>query len=152
MGKSTLNDLFCASRIWGGGWGSQCTHRRLHGDTYCSAHKAELLRQGYLTHGRIDGPIPPKKKLEFEKWQAKLSGRRVGASADLSTMTDSSSFSEEKWRQMKRGAGESARAFEFRTGAKVDGEERVRKRPAQHGKVEIDGGLARKRKSQKSSC
>ena len=28
--------------------------------------------QGYLTHGRIDGPVPPKKQREFELAQARL--------------------------------------------------------------------------------
>merc|ERR1712225_177845 len=74
--SSAVNELFCASRIWGGGWGGQCTRPRLQGDTYCTLHRTELDRQGYLTHGRIDGAIPPKKRKEFEKWQSVLRSRQ----------------------------------------------------------------------------
>lgn len=135
-GPSEVNDLFCSSRIWGGGWGGQCTRPRLDGDTYCLLHRSELGRQGYLTHGRIDGAIPPKKRKEFEKWQNKLRDRTenrmksAAGSGVAQTLTDSKAFSEEGWRAMGRGAGESARAFEFRTGIREELDQRIRKRPA----------------------
>ena len=34
--------------------------------------------QGYLTHGRIDGPVPPKKQKEFEVTQARLKRQGSG--------------------------------------------------------------------------
>ena len=123
------NQLFCLSRIWAGGWGAQCTAARLVGFDYCLLHHQQITRQGYLTHGRIDGKIPPKKRLEFESWQAKLQQKAApGASSSsgvaaplklVATMTDDTAFSEEGWRAMGRGAGESKRAFSYRTGEDV---------------------------------
>eukprot|EP00929_Paragymnodinium_shiwhaense_P093947 TRINITY_DN5428_c0_g1_i3.p1 TRINITY_DN5428_c0_g1~~TRINITY_DN5428_c0_g1_i3.p1 ORF type:complete len:505 (-),score=164.41 TRINITY_DN5428_c0_g1_i3:158-1573(-) len=126
-----LNPLFCCSRAWGGGWGGQCTVPRTAGSDYCKAHVKQIEKQGFLTHGRIDGPIPPKKREEFELWQRKLSkkpkvlaetssaGGAAGSAGaeDLPTLTDGTGFSEENWRLMARGAGESRRAYAYRTGA-----------------------------------
>lgn len=132
-GGGAVNDLFCVSRIWGGGWGGQCTRPRLQGDTYCTMHRAELERQGYSTHGRIDGAIPPKKRKEFEKWQnllrsrEKTSAQSAGHKAHT-TLTDSKEFSEDGWRSMGRGAGESGRAFEFRTGIREGTDRKALKR------------------------
>lgn len=111
--------MFCMSRIWGGGWGGQCTVPREAGSELCRAHEKQLTRQGYLTHGRIDGPIPPKKRKEYEMWQAKLQreGAQKGCDAGTAaTMNDGDSFSEARWRAMGPGAGESARAYSYRTG------------------------------------
>jgi len=134
--KGALNELFCASRIWGGGWGGQCTRTRIQGDSYCTMHRAEIDRQGYLTHGRIDGAIPPKKRKEFDMWQTKLRGRKENVSKSAcdvaagQTLTDSKDFSESGWRAMGRGAGESDRAYEFRTGIRGQTERKMLKRPA----------------------
>eukprot|EP00927_Polykrikos_kofoidii_P011629 TRINITY_DN14962_c0_g1_i1.p1 TRINITY_DN14962_c0_g1~~TRINITY_DN14962_c0_g1_i1.p1 ORF type:complete len:672 (+),score=116.69 TRINITY_DN14962_c0_g1_i1:176-2191(+) len=70
VGTSPISQLLCMSRIWAGGWGGQCTSCRIDGTEYCQLHLQQLKRQRYLSHGRIDGPVPPKKLLEFEKWQA----------------------------------------------------------------------------------
>jgi len=88
-------------------------------------HHKEVLRQGYLTHGRFDGPIPPKKRKEFEMWQNKLKSRAENAkqlAGGLAppTLSDSGSFCEKSWRAMGRGASESDRAYEYRTGVKVN--------------------------------
>merc|ERR1712019_103380 len=115
------------SRIWGGGRGGQCTRARELGDEYCMQHRNELTRQQYLTHGRIDGAIPPKKLKEFEKWQKILVSREKRKSPDASNLSapargcqqklaDSASFAEVDWRALGRGQGESDRAYAFRTG------------------------------------
>lgn len=112
-------------------------------------HKAELQRQSYLTHGRIDGPIPPKKRKEFEKWQDILRSRSENSGARAETkgmLTDSADFSESGWREMGRGAGESARAFEFRTGIRNPIERKSRKRPGgQNGVDDTNERVAKMR-------
>jgi len=122
---ASVNSLFCAARIWGGGWGGTCTHSRLPDDEYCSLHRKELQRQEYLTHGRSDGPVPPKKRAEMEKWQKKMREKEAPAASSGSRptaqlLTDSEEFSESSWRAMGRGSSESARAFEYRTGRKAE--------------------------------
>ncbi|CAE7867772.1 CLEC4M, partial [Symbiodinium microadriaticum] len=74
-------DFFCMARIWAGGWGGQCRLPHLPGIEYCEAHQAQVKRQGYLTHGRMDGEIPPKKKKEFEATQQRLRARSSGSEA-----------------------------------------------------------------------
>ena len=64
--------FFCMARTWGGGWGGRCLIPHLPGTEYCEAHRAQVASQGYLTHGRVDGPVPPKKLKEFEATQRKL--------------------------------------------------------------------------------
>mmetsp|Transcript_106955 Transcript_106955/g.190155 ORF Transcript_106955/g.190155 Transcript_106955/m.190155 type:complete len:240 (+) Transcript_106955:55-774(+) len=108
--------IFCMSRIWGGGWGGQCTHTCLLGSAYCETHEQQLKRQGYLTHGRIDGDIPTKKRKEMDQAQAKMM-KTAGTSQ---TMTDGQGFDEASWRAMARGDSESARAYFYRTGQVVD--------------------------------
>ena len=71
--------FFCVARIWGGGWGGQCRLPHLPGIDYCESHQAQVKRQGYLTHGRIDGPIPPKKHREFRTVQRRLSASSAGS-------------------------------------------------------------------------
>eukprot|EP00434_Breviolum_minutum_P007893 symbB.v1.2.006964.t2/scaffold348.1/size222345/3 len=65
--KSAAPALFCTARVWGGGWGAQCSRARVPGNQFCDMHQKQLKAQGYLTHGQIDGPIPPKKQKEFEQ-------------------------------------------------------------------------------------
>lgn len=110
--------LLCMSRIWAGGWGGQCTSMRQEGSDYCKHHSRQIKTQGYLTHGRWDGPIPPKKRKEFQTWQAKLCAQQgLKATADLTV--DDSTFKESLWRNMERGAGESRRAYALRTGKEL---------------------------------
>ncbi|CAK0791466.1 unnamed protein product [Prorocentrum cordatum] len=54
------------------------------------------------------------------------------AASPGSTLGDSGSFCEQAWRSAARGAGESDRAYEFRTGVKVrqDGKRRRQAAPA----------------------
>ena len=73
--------FFCMARIWAGGWGGQCRLPHLPGIEYCEAHQAQVKRQGYLTHGRMDGAIPPKKQKEFEVTQQRLRARSSGSQA-----------------------------------------------------------------------
>lgn len=145
-GRAAPSSVLCASRIWAGGWGGQCTHSPLLGAEYCNQHSREIARQGYLTHGRFDGDIPPKKRKEFEKWQAILRGRdssihRVAGSAAAarSTLGDSGSFCEEEWRSAGRGAGESDRAFEHRTGIKVNRDAKQKSQTTPSREVQRDG-------------
>jgi len=129
ISAAPVNALFCLSRTWAGGWGGQCTRVRMPSGEYCMQHRQEIRRQGYLTHGRFDGPIPPKKRLEFEKWQRILLRRQGKAgppNAGVRLMlTDAADFKEAGWRSMTRGQGESERAFSYRTGQK-----KIFKRPA----------------------
>merc|ERR1712232_849158 len=60
----------------------------------------------------MGGPIPPKKRLEFEKWQKILAGKQ----GNQTTLSDTADFSEATWRTMCRGAGESDRAYAYRAG------------------------------------
>lgn len=125
--QARCNPLFCISRIWAGGWGAQCTVPRLLGSELCSAHEKQLRKQKYLTHGRYDGPIPPKKRLEMARCQALMLQReaqrggnkvRKAMSPDAvpTLLTDGAGFCKTSWRAMARGATESDRAYKYRTG------------------------------------
>jgi len=123
IGGAVRHAFFCRARIWGGGWGSQCTHPRMLHSCLCSMHKVELGRQGYLTHGRIDGAVPPKKRDEMQAHQAKL---LKGQSQDTGANA------EEAWRGRERGPSESDRAYAMRTGIveqKESPQSRVKKKP-----------------------
>lgn len=73
--EEVIDFNLCMCRIWNKGLGGQCTHERSPGSEYCRFHKGLLLRQAHFPHGRIDGPIPPEKKKEFRRKQAKLKKR-----------------------------------------------------------------------------
>jgi len=127
-----VNALFCASRIWAGGWGAQCTHPKVEGDELCTTHRKEVQRQGYLTHGRISGPPPPKKQKEFEKWQ-KILFARAAATTTSASSTSQPMPDSQAWKAMDRAPSESALAYEYRTGNRAECTEPVkktRKRPA----------------------
>ncbi|CAK9066875.1 TFIIS N-terminal domain-containing protein [Durusdinium trenchii] len=64
--------FFCMSRVWNEGLGAQCSFPRRPGIDLCQMHNQQLKSQGYLTHGRVDGPIPPKKQNEFDAVAARI--------------------------------------------------------------------------------
>lgn len=128
-----VNALFCVSRIWAGGWGGQCTIPKAEGDELCKQHRKEFQRQGYLTHGRISGPPPPKKQKEFEKWQKILLARAGATNPSVGSSSQPLLDSKEAWQSMARAPGESATAYEYRTGKRAEAtelEKKTRKRPA----------------------
>lgn len=48
----------CTARLWDGGKGTQCTHRRVK-DTYCGKHMDMLQRYNVLRFGDIQQQKPP---------------------------------------------------------------------------------------------
>ena len=62
----------CMSRIWNNGRGGQCSRARIEGSDYCKSHQQQVKKRGRLTHGRIDGDVPPEKQKEFEAAQSRL--------------------------------------------------------------------------------
>ena len=52
------NNELCMARIWNNGKGGQCHKRPIVGTDFCGCHKM-------TAHGRVDGPIPPKKLAAF---------------------------------------------------------------------------------------
>lgn len=59
-----LNIQRCFARTWNNGLGGQCAKRKLHGSDYCDEHRSEDSRAEL---GTVDGPIPEKKLLQFQK-------------------------------------------------------------------------------------
>ena len=47
----------CTARVWNGGKGTQCTHRRLQ-DSYCGKHRDMLTRYNVLRFGDISEEKP----------------------------------------------------------------------------------------------
>lgn len=70
----------------------------------------------------------PKKRKEFEMWQAKLKTKQEALSEPTAnfkkegdvTLTDGTDFDESTWRTMGVGAGESRRAYFYRTGRQLE--------------------------------
>lgn len=71
----------CMARCWGGAksvkfdqdskkwkYGYQCHKRKTNLTDYCGIHLREI-NKGYLTHGRIDGPVPHP---HYNKYQKKI--------------------------------------------------------------------------------
>ena len=71
----------CMARCWGGyksvkyhkdtkqwKYGYQCHRRKTNLYDYCGTHLKEI-NMGYLTHGRIDGPVPHP---HYNKYQKKI--------------------------------------------------------------------------------
>lgn len=62
------SELQCMARTWGGGRGGRCALDSDEAGGLCKRHQTEANKHGGLpSHGRIDGPIPEKKRKEFEK-------------------------------------------------------------------------------------
>eukprot|EP00747_Dinoflagellata_sp_TGD_P081073 gnl/TRDRNA2_/TRDRNA2_161155_c0_seq1.p1 gnl/TRDRNA2_/TRDRNA2_161155_c0~~gnl/TRDRNA2_/TRDRNA2_161155_c0_seq1.p1 ORF type:complete len:769 (-),score=59.27 gnl/TRDRNA2_/TRDRNA2_161155_c0_seq1:52-2316(-) len=55
----------CMARVWGGGQGAQCSRARLQGADFCQQHSREHESGAGIPHGRIDGPVPEEKILDF---------------------------------------------------------------------------------------
>ena len=49
------------------GEGGQCASSRAGAGEFCVWHRKQAASEGGLAHGRVDGPIPEAKLLEFEK-------------------------------------------------------------------------------------
>mmetsp|Transcript_74175 Transcript_74175/g.172033 ORF Transcript_74175/g.172033 Transcript_74175/m.172033 type:complete len:232 (+) Transcript_74175:53-748(+) len=58
---------WCMARTWNEGMGGQCRKRPYKGSAFCWWHCCG----GWKLHGRIDGPVPKKKLLEFKRVNAK---------------------------------------------------------------------------------
>ncbi|CAE7373665.1 Zdhhc9 [Symbiodinium microadriaticum] len=55
----------CMARTWNKGWGGDCTNpKHADGGDFCQQHL-----KVWRTHGRVDGPVPEKKRAEMLKWQ-----------------------------------------------------------------------------------
>jgi hypothetical protein len=74
----------CMARCWGGessvtynsdtnhwSFGVQCKRRHLSDGEFCGIHKKEI-DNGYLTHGRIDEPVPHR---HYEKFKIKIESK-----------------------------------------------------------------------------
>lgn len=56
----------CMARTWGNGLGRQCRRKR-ETAAFCLLHQKEVSKRGEPSHGRIDGPIPERKRAAFEQ-------------------------------------------------------------------------------------
>ena len=60
----------CMARTWAGGRGGQCKSRPGQGGRFCTVHgrqSDEHARGGSGGwHGAVDGPVPPRKLVEFQ--------------------------------------------------------------------------------------
>lgn len=61
---------FCMARVWNFGFGGQCTRVRTVSE-FCTFHTTK-----WHVHGRIDGPIPEAKALEFDRFATRLEMKR----------------------------------------------------------------------------
>lgn len=63
-----INYDLCMARTWGDGHGAQCVKQPQHKGGFCIGHERDAEKNdGVPSHGRIDGPIPAKKLVEFQK-------------------------------------------------------------------------------------
>eukprot|EP00928_Gymnodinium_smaydae_P027562 TRINITY_DN21282_c0_g4_i1.p1 TRINITY_DN21282_c0_g4~~TRINITY_DN21282_c0_g4_i1.p1 ORF type:complete len:240 (-),score=33.77 TRINITY_DN21282_c0_g4_i1:95-748(-) len=67
----------CLARTWASAQGGQCTRAPLRGALFCQCHSEGRWK----VHGRVDGPIPLAKLLEFERHRAAANGERRGSRA-----------------------------------------------------------------------
>jgi hypothetical protein len=58
---SMINQEFCMSRTWCDGKGGQCQKKRCAHSDFCKLHSTKQ------SHGRVDGPIPKDKLIEFAR-------------------------------------------------------------------------------------
>merc|ERR1711953_1245021 len=57
-----INEEHCLARTWSCGFGGQCHKKRYSKSFFCPSHSSKVSRP----HGRVDGPIPQAKRVEFE--------------------------------------------------------------------------------------
>lgn len=75
----------CMARVWGDGYGKQCT-RRATRDEFCGFHEGRML-----VHGRVDGPVPEAKLREMMSVVGISGGARSSTSTGISTSNSCSS-------------------------------------------------------------
>eukprot|EP00929_Paragymnodinium_shiwhaense_P064009 TRINITY_DN32027_c0_g1_i1.p1 TRINITY_DN32027_c0_g1~~TRINITY_DN32027_c0_g1_i1.p1 ORF type:complete len:569 (-),score=123.72 TRINITY_DN32027_c0_g1_i1:767-2437(-) len=63
--RADFNRSRCAARTFGGGTGAQCMRQPTADSEYCSQHLREANSRQGLSHGRMDGPVPPAKIAAF---------------------------------------------------------------------------------------
>lgn len=80
----TLDGNRCMARTWSKGCGGQCVSRPLTGSAFCKSHDAGKFE----THGRCDGPIPPKKLAEFVAALRKRSQSHVASTTECKSSSD----------------------------------------------------------------
>ena len=61
----------CMTRTWADGVGGQCMRSPEETTQMCGLHGAQARELGELPHGRVDGPIPPKKLAQFMRSRAR---------------------------------------------------------------------------------
>eukprot|EP00929_Paragymnodinium_shiwhaense_P066904 TRINITY_DN33617_c0_g1_i1.p1 TRINITY_DN33617_c0_g1~~TRINITY_DN33617_c0_g1_i1.p1 ORF type:complete len:211 (+),score=72.72 TRINITY_DN33617_c0_g1_i1:181-813(+) len=72
---ATVVPLNCMARTWNSGQGGQCDRKPVAGGAgLCVSHGKQAKSHGGLAHGRVDGPIPEAKLLEFQRKAASASG------------------------------------------------------------------------------
>jgi len=59
---ASIEPHVCLARTWNQGLGGQCPKSRRSGSEFCGLHATK-----WQVHGRVDGPIPEQKFLEFER-------------------------------------------------------------------------------------
>eukprot|EP00930_Biecheleria_cincta_P049705 TRINITY_DN34901_c0_g1_i1.p1 TRINITY_DN34901_c0_g1~~TRINITY_DN34901_c0_g1_i1.p1 ORF type:complete len:362 (-),score=88.61 TRINITY_DN34901_c0_g1_i1:82-1167(-) len=67
---SVIDPKLCLARVWKLGEGGQCTRPQKE-QHFCTIHSRE---ERWKIHGRVDGPVPPPKLAEFERFAARSSG------------------------------------------------------------------------------
>ena len=67
---SEIDPSKCMARTWNFGKGGQCTKSKLAGERFCKGCARRLV------HGAVDGPIPEKKLIEFQKEAKKCAKKR----------------------------------------------------------------------------
>mmetsp|Transcript_32060 Transcript_32060/g.70239 ORF Transcript_32060/g.70239 Transcript_32060/m.70239 type:complete len:238 (-) Transcript_32060:22-735(-) len=63
--EGTIDQSRCMSRIWNSAKGGQCERAPAPGKDLCVQHASMLKSLGKLSHGRVDGKVPPAKYREF---------------------------------------------------------------------------------------
>ena len=60
-----INEGLCMARTWNAGRGGQCRWKPLDGSRLCKFHGEQQGQKGW--HGEVDGEIPARKLVEFQK-------------------------------------------------------------------------------------
>lgn len=124
----------CMARVWGDGWGNQCT-RRPAGGELCGFHQGRAL-----VHGRVDGPVPEEKLMEM------MHARGISGGASSST-TRSCSSSGMAVRARQASRGSACDDFNWMS----DGEEEGQApRPFRRNRERIGGTTRQQRRTQHS--
>ena len=76
---ATIDRSRCLGRVWGGGRGDQCRSKPCGQESYCASHLREL------SHGSVEGRIPPVKLRAFIQNWSRLAVR-AAAEAQMGEM------------------------------------------------------------------